>query len=751
MKVLYVKLTIILSVICLHANSQCDADYTIVVSNFEFYPSQLIISPGETVAFVNIEGEHTLNGITNSVTGEPYNNPIDIFLDQTTGNVEGVCMGVVPFDTAGVFSFDCSVGFNAQAGMNLEIVVDPFDLNDLMIDMYSEQNVPVFLSYYAFFSFCDSLITQSGPWTIFLPDNNAVEEIMEYMNLGQFDALSITDLTEILQYHMAEGSHLIDDLNGGDQLATAQGQQLYITQSDEITYVNGAQIVSTNFVAYNGIIHVIDSCLAPQGLPESTVMEIIRSSESHQILEDAIISIGMDDDLSVQSSIDGSINGPGPWTVFAPTDDAFSILAEQLNIPSSEILNSQFISNIVNNHIVDYQIYSDDMYPGNVATTLQNEQIEFETSDTSYFVLGSQNTVEVIVKDLHAYNGVVHVIDAVLSPSLPVLEGSCGIWQLELISSSTEGWGSNELYLYRNDQFVETLAVFEGSQSRTYNFGVNNGDDIDLYYIPNGGGASNISFKLYNSDGELLINSSSDLYNNDIISSYVDIIACETNEKGYCGKAKVQTLSDFNGGWYGTLDVYRNNTFEKSINMPVGYSQISYLNVYSNDSLKFIVNNPVWPEETGYLVTNTLGQLVVDEDEYFVAPQNTNNLIFCETNTNNLSWSCLENTCVEFQDATGVFSSLSQCQEACGTSSIMHNSMKFSIFPNPSSGIFNIEFNFPEPQIEILVLDIYSRVVFQATTNNNEYQLDLSNYPNGIYNLQFIGSTQTSSFKIVLN
>ena len=87
---------------------------------------------------------------------------------------------------------------------------------------------------------------------------------MEYMNLGQFDALSIPDLTEILQYHMAEGSHLIDDLNGGDQLATAQGQQLYITQSDEITYVNGAQIVSTNFVAYNGIIHVIDSCLAPK-------------------------------------------------------------------------------------------------------------------------------------------------------------------------------------------------------------------------------------------------------------------------------------------------------------------------------------------------------------------------------------------------------------------------------------------------------------------------------------------------------
>ena len=51
-------------------------------------------------------------------------------------------MGIVNFDTVGVFNFDCSVGYNALAGMTLTITVDAFDLNDLMIDMYNVQEDP---------------------------------------------------------------------------------------------------------------------------------------------------------------------------------------------------------------------------------------------------------------------------------------------------------------------------------------------------------------------------------------------------------------------------------------------------------------------------------------------------------------------------------------------------------------------------------------------------------------------------------
>ena len=314
------------------SSAQCEADHIVILNNFDFVPSELTIAPGETVAFVNIEGEHTLNGIANSITGEPFNNPYDIFIEETEGNTDGVCMGVVNFDTSGVFNFDCSVGYNAEAGMTLSITVDAFDLNDLMVDMYSVQQIPIFESYFVFSSFSDSLLTQSGQWTVFVPNETAVDEIMEYMNLNQFDMSSIPDFDEILSYHFAEGRWLAEDLYNGLQLPTAQGQSLNISQNEQGTFVNGATITTTDFEAYNGIIHVIDYCLAPQGMPEATVMEIIRQSDSHQILEQAIVATSLDDDLSAQAVINNDNGLPGPWTVFAPTDQAFEVLAEEMGL-----------------------------------------------------------------------------------------------------------------------------------------------------------------------------------------------------------------------------------------------------------------------------------------------------------------------------------------------------------------------------------------------------------------------------------
>ena len=59
--------------------AQCDANHIVILNNFEFVPSELVIVPGESVAFINIEGIHNLNGINNSITGDYFNNPVDYF------------------------------------------------------------------------------------------------------------------------------------------------------------------------------------------------------------------------------------------------------------------------------------------------------------------------------------------------------------------------------------------------------------------------------------------------------------------------------------------------------------------------------------------------------------------------------------------------------------------------------------------------------------------------------------------------
>ena len=751
-KTQYIILTLLIS-LRLVSFAQCEADYNIILSNFEVSTSELTIAPGETVAFINIEGEHTLNGITNSITGQPFNNPTEIFLEQTTGNSNGVCMGVISFDTAGVFNFDCSVGYNAEAGMSLTIIVDAFDLNDLMIDMYNVQEVPIFNSYYAFSSFTDTFLTQSAPWTIFVPDNDAVSEILNYMNLGQFDALNIPDLTEILEYHIAQGRWLEEDLSDGLLLPTAQGQSLYISQNQEGTFVNGSKVTSTDFEAYNGVVHVIDYCLAPQGLPEATVMEIIRQSDSHQILEQAITTIGLDDDLSVQAAIDNSIDGPGPWTVFAPTDDAFAILAQELGIPFNELLNSQFLYNIVNNHILNYEVFGEDMFSGNVAVTLQNEQIQFEYVDSSLFIIGEQNTVEVIVQDLYAYNGVVHVVNAVISPFIPALEGTCGIWRLVLQSNSNYSWGDSELLLYKNNEFIESLTVFDGGADRIYDFGVDIGDEIDLYFVDEGGYTQ--SYKLFNANQELIINALSSQQNNSL-GSYTDIIGCEEFDEDFCGKVEVKTISDYGGGWYnGALNVYRNGEFDKQIDMPIGYSQTSFINTNYNDTLKFVVIDPVFADETGYLIYDINGQIFYEDNEDFVAPEDSPDLLFCEVNSSINSWNCVGNACIGQTNDSGEYTSLSQCQKNCENSTLLNEkNIELAVFPNPSTGKFNVYFESKGNSIsELMIVNYIGEVIFYEDVKNyNSYKklIDLGQIARGFYLLKVKSGNEIIKRKIVI-
>ena len=295
---------ILISLITSQLFAQCDADHTVILNNFEFVPSELIIVPGESVAFINIEGIHNLNGINNSITEEYFNNPVDYFLDDTTGTPEGVCMGVLEFDTPGIYNFDSSIGFDAQSGMSLTINSDAFVLEDLFAELGAVDSVSIWQSQYVFQAYTPSYLNGDEPYTIFVPNDDAVADILEILNIGQFDIFDLPDFSEILEYHIAEGLYLEDDLYNGLTLSSVQGQELTITQNESGFFVDNAQIVNSNFEAYNGVIHVIDQCLAPSSSPESTVMQIIANSPNHEILEEAISVLGIADELSSLATLD---------------------------------------------------------------------------------------------------------------------------------------------------------------------------------------------------------------------------------------------------------------------------------------------------------------------------------------------------------------------------------------------------------------------------------------------------------------
>ena len=145
-KIFSVSIGVGLNLIPFVVLAQCESNHTVILQNFEFTPSELTIEPGDSVSFINIEGIHTVNGVTNTVTGEPFGNPDPFSLPQSLGTIVGTCMGTLTFNTPGTYSYDCSVGFNAQAGMQGTIVVDAFDLNDMLMEMQASDTVSAWMS-----------------------------------------------------------------------------------------------------------------------------------------------------------------------------------------------------------------------------------------------------------------------------------------------------------------------------------------------------------------------------------------------------------------------------------------------------------------------------------------------------------------------------------------------------------------------------------------------------------------------------
>ena len=656
MKTLYL---IVIAFITSNLFAQCDADHIVILNNFEFVPSELVIVPGESVAFINIEGIHNLNGINNSITGDYFDNPEDYFLDDTTGTPEGVCVGIIEFDTPGIYNFDSSYGFDAQSGMSLTINSDAFVLEDLFAEVDALDSVSIWQSQYAFQAYTSSYLNGDGPYTIFVPNDDAVADILNVLSLGQFGIFDLPNFGEILEYHIAEGLYFEDDLYDGLMLTSAQGQELTITENESGFLVDNAQIVNSNYTAYNGVIHVIDQCLAPSSSPEASVMQIIADSPDHEILEEAILASGLDDEFSSLVILDndgvGIDYGPGPWTIFAPSDEAFELFIEEMGWTVYDLIESQFLSNIINQHIVNgcvddfnfpYEI-DEYCYEGinepllstdlefNIATNLDGESLQFIVNENSISVVGQQNTVEIIVTDLVAYNGVVHVIDAVITPKLEEIQaGSCDLWTLELTSSIEEGWSGDALGVVINNTLLETITVSEGSQELIYQFGVDNNDIIDLIYFADGGSSYN-AYKLIDGEGQVIVQWTGNFNNSP--TGYSGIYACEAYDPDICEKITIELMNEFGYGWpYSSLDVYRNGNYDQSIEMPIGYSQITDINAYENDSFDFIVNTQLmFPEELGgYKIRSESGTTLVDEDNVNEAPESSFNILLCESDVN---------------------------------------------------------------------------------------------------------------------
>jgi uncharacterized surface protein with fasciclin (FAS1) repeats len=171
-------------------------------------------------------------------------------------------------------------------------------------------------------------------------------------------------------------------------------------------FINGAEVIMADLLAENGVVHVIDAVLIPVLVP-ATVVDIVVNSPVHTILETAVIAAGLSDDLS----------GTGPFTVFAPTDAAFAALP--MGVIEALLADpTGALADVLLYHVVAGQTLSTDLSNGQAIETLFGEDVVITINGDGVFV----NDAQVFFADLLAENGVVHVIDMVLSPPTSVSE-----------------------------------------------------------------------------------------------------------------------------------------------------------------------------------------------------------------------------------------------------------------------------------------------------------------------------------------
>lgn len=386
----------------------------VTAQNFSYTPANITINVGDTVIWTNNEGTHDVNGEINTITGLPFNNPESF--DSETTNTPGSIIYTHVFTAAGEYNYDCSVGSHAINGMVGTINVIPATVFDIIVESSAHDTLEIAITTAA--GLVD-VLSGDGPFTVFAPTDAAfaaVDPIAFQTIISNNDFL-----TPILLHHVHnEGAVLSTDLENGMMVSTLNEDNLLITQVNDSTFkVDNATIIITDIIAANGVVHVIDAVLIPE-IPEgTTVFDIIENSSDHTILETALI----------ESDLDELLSGDGPFTVFAPTNDAFNSLPE--GTLDALLADIPTLKTLLRHHVHAGSLEDTDLTDGLSILTLNDDNLTVANNGTSIIIDDAMVTLSVNQAD----NGIVHIIDAVLT-----LEEPTSIDNLLL--------GSNIVYMY---------------------------------------------------------------------------------------------------------------------------------------------------------------------------------------------------------------------------------------------------------------------------------------------------------------
>ena len=170
---------------------------------------------------------------------------------------------------------------------------------------------------------------------------------------------------------------------------------------------NDVNVVATDIQAKNGVVHVIDTVLLPPELLPASVVDIALGSDDFSLLVEAVVEADLVDTLS---------DPDGEFTVFAPTNAAFEAALSALGLDGVDDIPEDLLVQILTHHVVGAKVLAETVVGLTEAETL-NGTVGVAVVDGGVVLTDElEMTANVVVTDVQAQNGVVHVIDKVLLP-----------------------------------------------------------------------------------------------------------------------------------------------------------------------------------------------------------------------------------------------------------------------------------------------------------------------------------------------
>jgi len=263
-----------------------------------------------------------------------------------------------------------------------------------------------------------------GPFTVFAPSDEAFAKLPE----GTVESLledPTGQLARILLYHVVPGKVMASDVSDGLIAETLRGAEVSFSVSDGKVMINDAEIVATDIETSNGVIHVIDSVI----LPPEDIVDVAVGAGSFNTLVAAVQAAGLEETL----------RSKGPFTVFAPTDEAFAKLPE--GTVEALLADPQALADILLYHVVPGKVMAADVSDGLEAETAQGSTVSFAIHSDGVPAI---NGALITATDIEAFNGVIHVIDTVILPPDDIVDTAIANGSFETLVAAVQAAGLEE-------------------------------------------------------------------------------------------------------------------------------------------------------------------------------------------------------------------------------------------------------------------------------------------------------------------